>query len=148
MWRMVLLVGSGCMVGGGPVIAMRSTGKLAIGWDASSTAGGIGLQAGATYGIDAPDLGYFAFRAAAPIAPDDRWRGPYQLGIGTTLGYARAEGHGGGIGALWTQYLRGDLDSCEATPTVALHLGLRAAAGQIEYFVSAQVHRHQDICFD
>ena len=142
------LVSTGCMVGGGPAFAVRSTGKVAIGWDASSTVGGVGLQAGATYGIGAPDLGYFAFRAAAPLAPDRRWDGSYQLGLGTTLGYARAEGHGGGIAAAWFQYLRGDFGSCEETPMFAVQLGLRVAAGQIEYFISPQLHRYQDVCFD
>jgi len=143
---MVLL--SGCMAGGGPVVAFRGRNTVAFGWDGSVSVVGVGLQAGNTFAVHGPTAGYIAARGVLPIAPDNKFDGNYQLGLGGTLGWGTADGHRGWSTGLWTQYLSGDLGGCDGTRVYSIQLGLRRISTETEFFVSPQINTYGTWCAD
>jgi hypothetical protein len=140
-WVCVLLL-PGCLIGGGPVLAVRKKSEVALGWEASWNLLAAGIEGGNTYSLSGGrSAGYAALRGTVPLNPTndpiigiDDQTSPH---VNFMLGYGGPDGHNGLAAGLAPMMVFGERDNCNSEAYVfTLTLGVRTLGGMTELYVA------------
>ncbi len=147
------LAASGCLIGGGPVLAVRAKAKskVAIGWEASSNVFGLGAEGGQTYSLgSSATSSYGAFRATMPLQPSKQGTDQYLAGIdlenaahlNVMLGYGGMDGDRGLAAGVAPMMVFGDRNCFTGSTLWSVSVGIRSISGVTELYVAPKVNSH------
>ncbi len=150
----LLVVLPGCLLGGGPVLAVRPKAKVALGYEVSGNLGMLGIEGGNTFPLNGGrTMGYFAARGTLALDPS---RGDRIVGIdeetathlNLMIGGGRAEGRGGLAAGVAPMMVWGDRECGGDDKVFTLTLGVRTVAGLTELYVAPKANIYSPFCFD
>ena len=134
---------SGCLIGGGPSIALRTNGHVALGWDINAGLGPLGLETGQTLPFEGPGAAWY-------VAATGTYFPRFNVADESTQS---AIGARGALGFAWTDHNRGALlsaapmyyavigNSCSRQSAMVLsgQLGVRVAGNVVEVFLAPAI---------
>jgi hypothetical protein len=138
-WLAVLATISGCFVGAGPTIAMRTNAHAAVGWQANLGIPYIGVEAGQSIPIGDP--GSTAYIAASAMSFNNaQAHAGQEIGARGALGVASGEGGEGALVSAAMMGYRNSETNCSRHPWLAmLQIGVRALGTRWEMFMAPVV---------
>lgn len=152
----LLAVLPGCLLGGGPVLAVRPKAKVALGYEVSGNLGMLGIEGGNTFPLDGgPTMGYFAARGTLSLDPSDGKDAPAAgiddenaTHLNLMIGGGRAEGRGGFAAGVAPMLMWGERGCGGDDKVFTLTLGVRTVAGMTELYVAPKANIYEGACFD